>query len=158
VDPSYEDYFRDRLEQLQAESIDLSSRLTRWSDPSPYDASVTSALQTPNLRDRLRPDAQLLLQLAFTELVARPISAVRGQDADIQPKAAELPPEAATKEHTGGQEAIPLPEAIRRDISTITFQAVDMRAGFDPVSAHDIVNATGRTWRRLRTAQWDLWD
>jgi hypothetical protein len=73
----------------------------------------------------------------------------------------ELPPKAALrseKEHSVRRSDIAFPDAIRADISSITFRAVDMRAGFDPVSAHDIVNATGRMWRRLRTAEWDLWD
>lgn len=141
MDAQFERYFSDRLDQIRQESHPLgiqfpSAQMSSWSDPTIYDDAVREAIQSSQRIDRggLRPDGELLLYLAFTELVARPISAVRGSSIpDVQ----------------GG---------IVRDIDLITLQARGSRRPGIAISAHDIVDATTQNWSRLRSAQWNLWD
>ena len=144
MNPSFERYFTARVQQMRLGS--LPGRL-----PGGFGLPGVTALQLPEFETRVfnavargyedsrgpvRSDAELLLQLAFRELLAQPLLAVRGP----------------------GVEVDGLVEAIARDSRTITQNALDARVPLEPVSAHDIVNATSRSWSELRTAGFDVWD
>jgi hypothetical protein len=141
VDPIFERYFRDRLNEVRSQRHPFglrypSGQMRRWSDPTIYDGAVREAVQhAETVRDEgLRPDGELLLYLAFTELVARPLAAAR------RPEISNVR------------------DAIEQDVTEITRQALAQKAAPTLASAHDIVNATAGMWSSLRSAQWDLWD
>lgn len=146
MDPSFVPYFAARVQQMGRENVTeplptgFRERpgLRRW--PQGFEARVFDAVRRgyadtgPGL---IRPDAELLLQLAFRELLARPLLAVRGPEV----------------ESDGG-----LFEAIASDSRTITQSALVATEHSEPVSAHGIVNATSGSWSQLRTAGFEVWD
>jgi hypothetical protein len=147
MEPVYESYFRERLDQYWAPEQSFTTRPVpnigpgSWADQrahymvrSAVEHARPVALQSgPVPGQELRSDAELLLYLAFFELVARPVTMVQGpQDYN-------------------------LPGAIAADIEAITKEAVNSNDG-GPVSAHDVVNATTRLWPQLQSANWNLWD
>jgi hypothetical protein len=82
----------------------------------------------------LRGDAELLLYMSFRELVARPLTVVRGLSAaDIS-------------------------DAIESDVSRIVRRASDLSAPQEAVSAHQIVNAVSQLWEELQTLTFGIWD
>lgn len=143
MDPAFAAYFRERFPQEDRPGLVASSPFPPIDDRSTRFASfmVRSAIDwaRANVQNRggvgLRADAELLLYLAFTELVARPVITVRDATASSD-----------------------LAEAIAADVALITNRAIDTRKGEGMVSAHDIVNATATLWPELRSAAWDIWD
>lgn len=146
MDSSFEPYFAARVQQMSRENItdELLSRrfgpgpaLRQW--PSEFEARVFDAVARgyESMGSGLvRSDAKLLLQLAFRELLAQPLLAVRGPGVYVDN----------------------LLGAIATDSRTITQNALATRADPEPVSAHGIVNATSRSWPELRTAGFEVWD
>jgi hypothetical protein len=141
MDPSFEPYFRDRLDQIGRDALTgappESFGLEEPGGPDPYEAAVFSAVERGiDESIPIRSDARLVLHLAFTELVAQPMRSVRASGADLND----------------------VLEAIETDVTTITERAL---AGRDPgelLSAYDIVNAASRSWPELHTAGFGLWD
>jgi hypothetical protein len=146
MDPSFEPYFTARVQQMRRENLtgelrpggfEPRSGLRQW--PPGFEARVFDAVaggyegMGPGL---VRSDAELLLQLAFWELLAQPLIAVRG-------------PEVKVDDLLG---------AIARDSRTITQNALAAREQPEPVSAHGIVDATSRSWAELSTAGFEVWD
>jgi len=140
VDASFEPYFAARVQQIGREGLTAAppEGFRRAPFSGPNEARVFSAVArgygtvAPGL---IRPDAELLLQLAFSQLLAQPLLAVRGPQVDMNN----------------------LSEAIEGDVRTITERALAARES-QPVSAHGIVDATSRSWSRLRTAGFQVWD
>jgi hypothetical protein len=142
MDPVFETYFRNRFQQEKSSDFYFAS-------PSPGEAGagqvarliVRGAIdQTRQISpgpgsNGLRADAELLLYLAFTELVARPVLAVRGPTAQNG-----------------------IAEAIGDDVALITNRAILSHEGGGLASAHDIVNVTANAWNNLRSADWQVWD
>lgn len=143
MDPVYDEYFRNRFVQLNFGNASLSR--PAFPPDAQQDAAIRLMVggainrtrESPRNRGgaRLRGDAELLLYLAFSELVARPVITVR-------------PPTAVDG----------LPAAIAADVAQIAGAASEQHTGEGLVSAHDIVNVTARSWNVLRSAQWQLWD
>ncbi len=131
MDPRYEPYFRNRIQQIRREGSAGGALQSGLSSEQVFDA-VEEGTGRHGTSPALRPDGELLLYLAFTELVARPVATVRGREVNLSD----------------------LLSAISSDAGLITDRAV----GGGPASAHDVINATARSWSRLRTAGWDLWD
>jgi hypothetical protein len=131
MDAIFEPYFARRVEQIGSEGQAAFSRAN--------EARVFSAVAQgygsvpPGL---IRPDAELLLQLAFSELLAQPLLAVRGSQVNMND----------------------LSEAIAEDVRTITERALAEATRTRPISAHGIIDATSRSWSRLRTAGFQVWD
>jgi hypothetical protein len=142
MDPLYESYFRERIDQIWLSEPSFPGRPVPYINPGgwfdqPAHYMARSAVEHARAvaleeGQGLRSDAELLLYLAFFELVARPVTMVRGPDDS-------------------------LPEAIAADVETITRRAISS-AEQRPVSAHDVVNATASLWSELRSARWGLWD
>jgi hypothetical protein len=144
MDRSFEPYFAARVQQIGREGLTGAppegfglAPLSEVGRPNAFEAGVFDAVArgyanvAPGL---IRPDAELLLQLAFRELVAQPLLAVRGQiNGDLL-------------------------GAIEGDARTITQNALEARELPELVSAHAIVNATSRSWSELRTARFEVWD
>ena len=99
MDPRFEPYFRARVEQRYAGVV-----------PPVF----------------IRADAELMLQLAFRELAAEPLAAVRKQEVDLL-------------------------EVIEGDVRTITEATLPLTKP-EGISSHDIVNDTSRSCAGLRTA------
>jgi hypothetical protein len=144
MDPVFETYFRERFPQEGSPGLYISSQFPPPSGDWPSQTAhfiVQSAIDRTRatIQNRggtgLRADAELLLYLAFTELVARPVIAVRGPVVDND-----------------------LSESIAADVALIAERAVDARKGEVSVSAHDIVNVTATLWQELRSAGWEIWD
>ena len=137
MDPSFEPYFAARVQQIRREG--LTGVPPTGFGPNALGASVFDAVARgygsvgPGA---IRSDAELLLQLAFSELLAQPLLVVRGPEVDVDS----------------------LLEAIARDSRTITDSAMGAGNFKEPVSAHGIVNATSRSWSELRTAEFEVWD
>jgi hypothetical protein len=144
MDPRFEPYFRARLEQISRVGLVGAppegfgrTPLSDPAKPDPFQAEVFKAVEegyrsVPGL---VRPDAELMLQLVFAELVAQPIRAVRGQDVD----------------------RTELLGAIAQDARRITENALPLSKS-GGISAHDVVNAASNSWSELRTASFELWD
>lgn len=143
MDPRFEPYFAARVQQMRRANLteELPRRFERarpsWLPRPEFEARVFDAVAR-GYEDQgpVRSDAELLLQLAFRELLAQPLLAVRGPAVEVDA----------------------LLEAIARDSRTITQNALAAREHSEPVSAHDIVNATSRSWSELRTAGFEVWD
>jgi hypothetical protein len=140
VDAIFEPYFAARVQQFGRVGL-TAAPPEGFGGPSfsgPNEARVFSAVARgyggvpPGL---IRPDAELVLQLAFSELLAQPLLAVRGPSVDMNN----------------------LSEAIEGDVRTIMERAL-AAGGRQPVSAHGIVDATSRSWSQLRTAGFQVWD
>jgi hypothetical protein len=139
MDPAYESYFANRIAQVRRIGptailpFARTVRPTRTAFSMVSDAIPDAEAEARSSGSVLRGDAQLLLVLAFQELVARPVDAVRpGSTGDLS-------------------------ASIRGDILTITQSAIRRNEGRD-VSAHAIVDSTSELWSQLRTASWGLWD
>jgi hypothetical protein len=144
MDPVFETYFRERFQQEGPPGLYISSPFPPPGGDWPSQAAhfiVRSAIDRTRatIQSRggigLRADAALLLYLAFTELVARPVIVVRGPVVEND-----------------------LSESIAADVALITERAMDARKGEAPVSAHDIINATATLWPELRSSGWEVWD
>jgi len=144
MDPVFETYFRERFQQEGSPGLYISSPFPPPSADWPSQSAhfmVRSAIDRAwaAVQSRggvgLRADAELLLYLAFTELVARPVITVRGPAVGND-----------------------LSESIAADVALIAERAMDARKGEVPVSAHDIVNATATLWSELRSSSWAIWD
>jgi hypothetical protein len=143
MDPLFESYFRERLDQYWRSEPSFTARSipsigSRGSVDEQAHFMVRSAVERARPVAQasgrgLRSDAELLLYLAFFELVARPVTTVRGQDYS-------------------------LPNSIAADVENITRQAMNSTAPPKPVSAHDVVNATASLWPQLQSSNWNLWD
>ena len=135
MNQNFESYFQARMRQLR--EVDPSVRGLPPLPPqisSALSASEATILKAIQIK-ALRADAQLLLYLAFKELVALPLIAVHGQDIDLD-----------------------LQQILEEDIDLITNGALEQRTAENLASAHDIVNATSTSWEDLRSSSWDLWD
>ena len=139
MDAKFLPYFDARVQQIGSEGLTASPPARFGQAPlfsRPNQETVFNAVArgygglAPGL---IRPDAELLLQLAFSELLAQPLLAVRGQELDMNNLSA----------------------AIEGDVRTITQSALGRG---QPVSAHGIVDATSRSWSQLRTAGFQVWD
>lgn len=145
MDPSFEPYFATRVQQIGRErpterppvgfgGPPFSRLQSETFERRVFDAVARGYGSVPS--GLIRSDAELLLQLAFRELLAQPLLAVRGQQMNMDS----------------------LVEATEADTRTITQSALAARTAQELVSAHDIVNATSRSWSELRTAGFDVWD
>jgi hypothetical protein len=141
MDPSFEPYFTARVQQIGREGLTNRPPAGFGGPPFPqaferrvFDAVARGYGNVPS--GLIRSDAELLLQLAFTELLAQPLLAVRGPQVDMES----------------------LVEAVEADTRTITRNALEARRVQEPVSAHGIVNATSESWSQLRTAGFEVWD
>jgi hypothetical protein len=139
MDPIFEPYFAARVRQIGREG--LTERPPEGFRPVPrrFEERVFNAVARGSQdvgSGRVRPDAELLLQLAFRELLAQPLLAVRGPQVDVED----------------------LEAAIEGDARTITESALEDSKFEEPVSAHGIVIATSRSWSELRTAGFEVWD
>jgi hypothetical protein len=137
MDSAFEAYFSERVSQSFPSDLYGSPPLPS-SEPNFIVRDAINRAQEAALSqgyDGLRADAALLLYLSFTELVASPIIAVRGPSAGAD-----------------------LSETITSDVMLIANRAIEGRKGDGPASAHDIVNATARTWSELRSSNWQIWD
>jgi hypothetical protein len=130
MNPAFESYFRERLDQLGLTSSTPPQFPGGSLDENAY-LIARSAVERTRSKAGLRADGELLLFLAFAELVTRPVTAVRGPTPELS-------------------------EAVAEDMALITQRATRAQAG--PASAHDIVNATAELWSNLRSAEWELWD
>ena len=138
MDQAYEPYFTNRVALVRGIGSKISPALVDWNIEFNVQEMVSNALTSAQQMAEsngtvLRGDAQLLLLLAFQELVARPVTTVRA-------------------DFTAG-----LPQAISADMQTITQSAVE-RNGNREISAHAIVDATSQLWPQLHTAQFNVWD
>lgn len=137
MDRRFEPYFATRVQQIGPEGLAGLTPLSGPGQPNAFEAAVFNAVARGYGNfgpDNIRPDAELLLQLAFREFLALPVLAVRGQvDGDLL-------------------------GAIEGDTRTITQNALDARESSEPISMHAIVNATSRSWPELRTAGFEVWD
>ena len=144
MDPIFEPYFAARVQQIGRQGLTaappeefIREPLSGPAREPAFNARVFSAVAR-GYEDvgpgRVRPDAELLLQLAFSELLAQPLLAVRGRQVNVNELLAN----------------------ITSDARTITRNALAEVPG--PVSAHGIVNATSRSWDELRTASFEVWD
>ena len=139
MDASFVPYFAARVQQIGRGGLTAAppAGFGQASFSGQNEATVYSAIArgyggvAPGL---IRPDAELLLQLAFSELFAQPLLAVRGPEVDMNN----------------------LSDAIEGDVRTIMQRALER--GGEPVSAHGIVDATSRSWSQLRTAGFQVWD
>lgn len=145
MDPSFEPYFAARVQQIGRRGLterppagfggpQFSRSRNEAFERSVFDAVARGYGSVPP--GLIRSDAELLLQLAFSELLAQPLLAVRGQQVNMDT----------------------LVEATEADTRTITQSALAASTAQGPVSAHDIINATSRSWSELRTAGFDVWD
>ena len=140
MDAAFEPYFAARVQQIGREGITAAppEGFGQASFSRPNEARVFSAVARGYgtvASGLIRPDAELLLQLAFGELLAQPLLAVRGPEVNMNN----------------------LSEVIEEDVRTIMQRALAAR-GSQPVSAHGIVDATSRSWSQLRTAGFQVWD
>lgn len=139
MDPLYESYFADRVAEVRRIGSRANFPVARVSIPTRRAFNMVSdAIPNAEVAARangspLRGDAQLLLLLAFQELVARPVAVVRP---DL---------------------VVELSAAIDADMLTIA-QSAAQRSEGQEVSAHAIVDATSGAWSQLRTSSWNLWD
>ncbi len=146
MDSSFEPYFAARVQQMSGENLTEELLLRRFGPgpalrqwPPGFEARVFDAVARgyENVGSgQVRSDAKLLLQLAFRELLAQPLLAVRGPGVYVDN----------------------LLGAITTDSRTITQHALATREDPEPISAHSIVNATSRSWSELRTAGFEVWD
>jgi hypothetical protein len=79
------------------------------------------------------------LYLAFTELVVRPVLAVRGPTDTVE-----------ANQHLAAD--------VATDITSIVGSAMEATEPGPPITAHRIVDATSRSWDRLVSGNWGLWD
>jgi hypothetical protein len=140
MDPRFEPYFRARVQQIRSEALSgtlVTGEPLAWAQFGSSPEQVLSAIQQgiepyDRTSPRLRPDGELLLYLAFTELVARPVAIVRR-----------------------GQVS---PNEVLADISSDVAFIRQRAVGDGPGSVHDVINATSTSWDYLKTAGLQLWD
>jgi hypothetical protein len=133
MEGQYEDYFA---------SAFRGEYPREWHDfrPNELDAYLRDLIVGANERliaergVRLRPDAELFLLLNFREMIARPLDA-RGS-VEVR------------DELRGGLE---------HDIWTVAEAAAE-DAEEPEVSGHQVVNALSKTWYRMITLRWGIWD
>lgn len=145
MDPRFEPYFRARVEQIGRVGltrVSPSGALVDAGAPDRYEVSVFRAVERGMDSSRfmmpvqIRPDAELMLHLAFTELVAQPMRSVRGSQ-------------------VSRNEVLSVIEA---DVRRIMEAAAGEKPAGEPLSAHDIVRAVSWSWSELRSASFELWD
>jgi hypothetical protein len=139
MDPRFEPYFRARIEQIRREAITGQfvtgdpAGAPSWFSPEQVISAIDQGIESfDRTGPRLRSDGELLLYLAFTELVAGPVTAVRRGEVN--------PGDVLTD--------------IATDVSYIRQNALRQGAG----SVYDVVDATSRSWNYLKTGGLELWD
>jgi hypothetical protein len=132
MDPSYRDaygaIYDRRTGQAEPESLSFDEWRARAED-------VRRAIEDANaaVDGRLREDAKALLAVNFHDMVLLPLRAGgRLSDGEIT-------------------------DAIASDIRLLAERAVEIAESAE-VSAHQIVDALGRSWSDLRIGQMDLWE
>lgn len=133
VDPRFETYFRERLQEYWLR-LGPGSPILEESASAVARSAVLAArpFAAQEFGRPLRSDSELLLYLGLTELVVRPVLAVRGVLPDLG-------------------------EAIANDVRLIVANAAQETEQNHSISAHAIVNATSRLWPELQTGSFDLW-
>jgi len=131
MDARFDNYFQSRVAELWESQVSREGVVPSGANPY-YVARL--AVQRASRQDRpLRGDAQLLLYLALSELVARPVLNFQG-----------------TTPHD-------LTTAIDSDVDLITARAGAETPAEEPITAHRIVTATSQVWDNLRTGQFGIW-
>lgn len=156
MNPAYRAYFRNRLDQMQADDLDAARGDPAGGlkpDPrAPFFAQAAIDHARRELPDdvELRADAEMLLYLLASEFVAKPVlmmdpGAGIGLAEAIAEDTAHVLGEAVKQARGSGSVAT----------STKDAAPAPVRA---EVSAHDLVDGLSRSWERLRTADYRVWD
>jgi hypothetical protein len=138
MDPVFDAYFRERLDAIwmfrdpDGIAAQGGDRLSQQAHVMVRNGLERARQIAADQGAALRGDAETLLYVAFTEVVARPAIAVRGDSPDLHAD-------------------------IEADIALVTQRAA-LGAPGAPISAHAVVDSVSRSWDELRTTRWLLRD
>lgn len=142
MDEQYIDYFGQRADDLLSGQLPLTDRerfLETFGGPPlerPDHQAALSAVQSARSavgeHRRLRADAELVIYLLSSELVAKPLIA-------------------------GGQAVEVFTSDLSSDAATVASAGADT-ADATEVSAHQIIDGLSHSWDKLAIARWRVWD
>ena len=142
MDPEYDKYFAQRLDEYQRVPAGFSFQGARPRELDEAAGQLTRealeqasrfALERTSGRG-LRSDGQLFLYLIGSELIVRPILNLR-------------------RESIGAVQ-----EMLAHDSALIVGRAAEGVGGEDRISAHRLIDATSESWSELSLAQFAIWD